>query len=222
MGSVGRIYVKQDPAWGDDQGLMAVERLTIRKLTRTQNGWVIVAGDNREHVFEVDADGESPDCVPWDSELEQQFRKQGGDIPPSHEPPEPPAPNPYQAAAKAASGIIGRDVQEARRRESEASDVEAPTNMWQRGAALARAAVLADAEAERQAQEAADEARTAALAEGETLTARVFRLGADDAAARVHRQRRDMQTAGAAERAADGDAKARAKADTEARQEVEQ
>lgn len=108
MGSVGRIYVKQDPGWGDDQGLMAVERLPIRHLMRIDSGWVILAGDKGEYIFEVDANGESAECVPWDDEMERQFQLQGEDIPPTFDMPEPEAEpvKPQQTQVVEPTGII--------------------------------------------------------------------------------------------------------------------
>lgn len=89
LGSVGRFYVKKDPAWGDAQGLMAVERLDIRNVRRIDTGFVVLAGDRGQYLFEVDTNGESAECVPWDDEMEREFQLHGEDIPPSYDMPEP-------------------------------------------------------------------------------------------------------------------------------------
>lgn len=110
LGSVGRFYIKKSPARGDDAGLMAVERLPIRNVRRIDNGWVILAGDKGEYIFEVDANGESPECVPWDDEMEREFQLYGEDIPPTYnmpEPrPEPEAVDPQRAQVVEPIGII--------------------------------------------------------------------------------------------------------------------
>ena len=88
-GAVGRFYVKQDPARGDAHGLMAVEQLPLLNVRRIDTGFVLLAGAKGEYLFEVDTNGESAECVPWDDEMEREFELHGEDIPPTYDMPEP-------------------------------------------------------------------------------------------------------------------------------------
>ena len=76
-GTVGYIYIKTSAGKKE----MAIRELVIQDAEVTPDGYRITAGfpshildlANRSFVFDVDGEGESADCVPWDDALEAEF-----------------------------------------------------------------------------------------------------------------------------------------------------
>jgi len=88
---------------------MAVEQLPVLNVRRIDTGFVILAGTQGEYLFEVDANGESAECVPWDDEMEREFQLHGEDIPPTYDMPNPdlePPESPQVAEVVQPVGII--------------------------------------------------------------------------------------------------------------------
>lgn len=81
LGRVAQFYLKR-PEGGFDIGM---RELVVTSAARTETGWLVTAelpahifaADERTFEFEVDEDGESTDCVPWDDELDREY------VPPS-------------------------------------------------------------------------------------------------------------------------------------------
>ncbi len=95
---------------------MAVERLPVRNVRRIDNGWVVLAGTRGEYIFEVDVNGESAECVPWDDEMERELQLHGEDIPPTYESEPTPKENVYQQAARRASALLADSMEKDRQR----------------------------------------------------------------------------------------------------------
>lgn len=76
-GTVGYIYIKTTAGKKE----MGIRELVIQDAEETPDGYRITAGfqahiddlAGRSFVFEVDQDGESAECVPWDDALEAEF-----------------------------------------------------------------------------------------------------------------------------------------------------
>ena len=81
-GTLAYFYVKNGTEGRD----IGVRELRVREVEHLATGWRITAEvredmldiKDREFVFEVDENGESPVCVPWDDELEQQYNLWNG------------------------------------------------------------------------------------------------------------------------------------------------
>ena len=78
-GTVAHFYTKRLTTSSQE---VAMRELQIERVELLVNGWRVTArvkanqldSRDREFTFEVDENGESPDCVPWDDELENEYR----------------------------------------------------------------------------------------------------------------------------------------------------
>lgn len=83
-GTVAHFYVK-DRAEGRRIG---IRELVVSHVEPLSDGWRVVARlqdsaldvQNRQFVFQVDNTGESPDCVPWDDDLEEEYNPRRADF----------------------------------------------------------------------------------------------------------------------------------------------
>lgn len=74
---MAQFYLKR-PEGGFD---IDIRELVVSSATRTDTGWLVTAElpgrsfapDARTFEFEVDEDGESTDCVPWDDDLDREY-----------------------------------------------------------------------------------------------------------------------------------------------------
>lgn len=167
---------------------MAVEQLPVLNVRRVDTGFVILAGEKGEYLFEVDGNGESRECVPWDDEMEREFQLYGADIPPTYDmpapEPEPVASQPVEvprAQVGEPSGIVTQTdpklYSSGPRTEEyvtpvsseELSEVDEHENPYQRAARNAGDWIRRDAERtrEREAAAAAVEAHAGAQADQE-------------------------------------------------------
>lgn len=76
-GTVAYFYITESPAGKT----ITTRELVVEEVTEIEDGYRVIAGpmdhqhspDAETYVFEVDQDGESAQCVPWDDELETQY-----------------------------------------------------------------------------------------------------------------------------------------------------
>lgn len=77
LGRVAQFYLKKLK----DGSNIGIRELVVSSASRTENGWRVTAElpdhmfarDDLAFEFEVDEDGESTDCVPWDDELDREY-----------------------------------------------------------------------------------------------------------------------------------------------------
>lgn len=70
-GSVAHIYIDTNAR----TPVLQVEELAISRVVEGPTGWRVEAEGN---IFDVDEQGESADCVPWDEMMEMQYGKTQG------------------------------------------------------------------------------------------------------------------------------------------------
>jgi len=68
-GAVAWLIIRSD-------GQKRAEWYEVRRVTKIEGGWEVIAGrenQSTDYAFEVDENGESAMCVPWDDEIDRQF-----------------------------------------------------------------------------------------------------------------------------------------------------